>query len=445
MGNIFLLGLILFIIMFILYIRYIILMMLVPKKLASAQKLLKTDEEKAMKILSSVLSIDRGNPQANWVMAHLYIKRKQYILSQLYLNEILYYARYTDSISERTVRETLAYTYQCMGEINKALIQYYLLKRHNKLTLEGMKKAIKLNIENNNYIEAKNLLFQAFKLYGNDGELYYLAGMIDFNKGNFSLAERKLKSALKNGFDTPEVNLLLGKVYFIMRKFKIALNHFNKLPEEYLNSTEIENLLGQCFYYLKDYKSAIALLEKLIWELRKKKRIIPDSMYILGCAYEGNGYIDKALEVWKELSQKFPYYQPVKEKIHFYTNIAVQKKLRNFIVSTRTHFAKATENLIELMDYTIKQNIYEDEKTLEYLCYYQKDPHSFNLYLICVTRMTSPVNSTYINQKLLLLNKYRAKYLTIIAPSFTDDGVRFAQMNSVTIYRFNIYEEYSII
>jgi len=438
-------GIIVFLIIFIFYTRYIILMLIIPKKIAKAKELLEKDEENALRIMTSIVQVDRGNPEANWILANIYIKRKQYILAQLYLNEILHYGRFTPTIDEITVREKLAFTYEAIGEFNKALSQYYILINSNKLTYECIKNAIKLSIDSGNFKEANNLILRGKELYPEKGEIDYFSAILDFKKGNITSSEKKLKKAIEKGFNEPEVFVILGKIYFISQKYKLALEALNKLPENYLNSIEIENIMGESFYYLKNYKSAILVLEKLVNELRVKDKLKPEILYILGCAYEGEGELDKALNLWNEIQEKFPFYSQAKEKISFYQEAIISKKIKEFIVAPVNYFLKASENLIDRLNYTIKNCIYVDDKTVEYLCISHKDVMPFNLYLFSITRMSIPINTSYINQKLLLLPRYRAKYLVIVAPHFSEDGIRFAELNSVFIYKFDIYEKFDLI
>ncbi len=444
MNYIFFIGFIVLTIVFMLYTRYIIKLIMIPKKLTKAKKIINTNEEKSLKLLSSILTTDRGNAEANWLMANIYIKKHQYVLAQMYLIEIINSNSYTAKISERLVRETLSYTYKAVGEINKALSQYYILKKHNKLTLDTFIHAIKLNIDYNNFKEAVGLLNTAIKLYGQRGEFFYFAGLIDFNKGNMKAAELKFKKAISENYDIPEVNLLLGKIYFIMKKFKLSIEHLNNLPEEYLNSTDIEKILGECFYHLKNYDNAIKILNNFISKSPDNK-FSPDSLFILGCAYESSGNIDKAIKIWESITKKFQQYKPAKDKLFFYKYIAIDKQIRNFVISPINLFVKATTTLLDKLHYIIKEKLYEDEKNLAYLCSSDKDFHPFFSYLIIVTRQTTPIDKAYINEKLILLNKNRAKFLVIIGPYFSEVSYKFAKSNSVTLYDFSVYRDNKII
>ncbi|MBN1899603.1 MAG: tetratricopeptide repeat protein [Spirochaetes bacterium] len=441
MTNFFLITLLIIAILFILYIRYFLVILLTPKRLTLAQKMLDHHPEKAIQILSRILATDRGNPHANWIMAHLYLKKKQYVLAEMYLHDILHYSSSFREITEQEIRETLAHIYYKMGDMQKALAQYYLLRKHNTLSVKGMKNAIRILVENNDLISAKKLLLQAIEAFEDDGELYYLYGLLEFRKGDFKAAETQLRLASKM-YVSPEVDFLLGKTYFITKKFSQALEHLQKLPEEYLRSSEVEGLVGQSFYYLKNYSSAIRTLEELTNRLKqknKKNSFLADVMYILGCAYEASGNIKKAMKLWTIIQVNFPFNQMAKEKIYFYTRVVTKKKLQEFILSPFGNFIKISEKLIDVMDYSLKEQIYEDEKNLDYLCIYRKDLHPFFHYLVHITRQTAIIDVEYINKKLLLLSRFRAKYLIIVAPYLSDTGIQYAQKNSIFLYDYQIF------
>ncbi len=443
MSYIIFIGFIILTVVFILYTRYMIGLLMIPGKLLKAKRIVEVKEGKAIKLLTSILAIDRGNPEANWLMANIYIKKHQYILAQMYLFEIIANNSFTAEINEKKVRETLAYIYRALGEINKALTQYYILKEHNQLTLDALIHAVKLNIEYNNNTEAADLLNTAIQLYGEKGEFYYYAGLIDFNKGNIKSAELKLKKAVSKGFETAEINLLLGKIYFITRKFKLAVEYLNKLPEEYLNSVEIEKMLGECFYYLKNYNTAISVLKRIVDN--KKITVSADTHFILGCAYESSGYINEAVKVWENIVKNFSSYKPAKEKLFFYKHIAVDDKIKNIITAPRSVFFDVNLKLLDKLHYIVKETIYEDDKNIAYICSLEKDLHNFFSYLIYITRQTAPIDRKYINEKLILLNKYRSKFLIIIAPYFSEEAHRFAKSNSVSLFDYSIYKENKVV
>lgn len=440
--NFIFLGIILIILIFILYLRYLILFLLIPRQLNRAVELLNNDEEgEAIEYLTHILKLDRGNPVANWLMAEIYIKKKQYVLAQMYLYDILYNSKYTQKITEVRVRETLAYLYQKIGDFNKAIIQYLLLKKNNQLSLEGVKRSIRIAVDNKNYNQAELLLKFIKTLDSSDGEIDYFRAVIDFNHSALSAAERKLKVALEKGYENYDINLLLGKIYFFTKKYNLALKHFQKLSTVYLDTEELEGFIGQCSYYLKDYDTTIEVLEDFLSGIKKKNKFTANLEYILGAAYEAVGNIDKAVELWKDILNYAPLFRSAKEKLYFYNSIAKDPLVRDIIMLKAQVFMEKCEQLIEAMDYSIKKKLFADEWNLEYLCDLNKSTSMFNLYYFFLTRRTQPITVETLNNLFLKARQRKTRSVIVVAPHFHEDAMMFAKRNGITVHTYDIFKE----
>ncbi|MDD5067167.1 MAG: tetratricopeptide repeat protein [bacterium] len=439
---IFIIGIFLTALILLFYIRYLLFLFSIPQKLRTAVRLLEQDNEpEAIKILSFIVSFDRTNTQANWILANLYIKKTQYILAQMYLYDILYSNKFTKDITEVQVRETLAYLYQKTGEFNKAVIQFMLLKKHNSLSLPAVKNAIKTAIQEKSYKEAGLLLKQVKSLDTDDGEIYYLDALIDFNHSAFPAAERKMKLAMERGFRTPNSDFLLGKLYFFTRQYDQALKYFQSVEDEYLNRSELESFMGQCFYYLKDYDSTINALETFLKNIKKKEsKFIANIEYILGSAYEAQGNLDTAIEIWKRISDYAPFFQPVKEKLFFYERIAKDSSIRSIISMPLDQFIKKCEHLLEKMAYIIKLKIMEEDKNLEYICISQKNTELFNLFLVHITRKSQSIDLEELNSFIIRSKRNKARYVVVIAPYFEENALIMAKQKGLTVYKYDIFK-----
>ena len=414
---------------------------LIPGQIKKARKLLNKDEEDiAIHCLNNVLKMDKGNATANWLLSEIYRKKSQYILAQMYLYDILHFGKFTKDVNETEVRETLAYLYQKLGDFSKALNQYILLKKENKLTQDGLKRAIRVAIEGNNYQEAESLIKLALSLNIDDGEMEFFQALIHFNQSSFPSAERRLKLAVEKGYRNYEVDYIFGKIYFFSRKYQLALKHFEQLPLDYLNTAELESFIGQCFYYLKDYNATIVILEKFLEDIdKKKKKFFTNIEYILGCAYESKGNIERALEIWKNIDSYISFFGPVKEKLDFYTHVANTADLRDIILLKTPLFMDEVKKVNESMGFAIKRNLLEDEKNLEYLCSSGQSRGAFNTHFVFVTRRTHKVDISLLNEVLIKARDSRARSVLIIAPSYNEDALHFADRNAIAVHTFEVF------
>ena len=162
----------------VIYIRYLFLLYSIPQQIERAKACFETDQRKAVAILDSILSVDRGHPLANWLMAHFHIKHTRYILALKFLNEIVNFARYNDEVTEQDVRETMSQLYLNLGNIEKALAQFTILQQKYNMPGSLVKKAVTILLEAGNINDAKNLLETSLSKYPEDGEYDYILATI---------------------------------------------------------------------------------------------------------------------------------------------------------------------------------------------------------------------------------------------------------------------------
>lgn len=428
------------------YLKYVLQTRLLPSGVRQARRLMASDREKAMKMLMSVLSVDRSNTEANWLMAAYYRSTDQYVLAQMYLHEILSYGRFTRDVSPQAVREELADLLYRMGEFGKAMAQYSLLEREDSISPVALKRAVRMKMQTGSFSEARRFVQSGLKMYPEDGEFFFLDGMVDLGTGRFILAESAFVSAGAAGYRSPELDMNLGKAYFINGKFEPALRALQNVPEGILRSSELENLLGQCFFHLKNFSAAIMTLEKYLpapesWTQKEDL----DTAFILGCAYELSGGLSRGMEIWRSITARFPYYSNAAQKLDFYGRVAVSEEMRNLLFTPSDAFRAKVSNLLFKMGYQIKEKLYEDEKVLDLLCSYTRDVNPFNCYMVDVRRQTSPVTVSLLAKMMAALPMNRARYLVMIAPQFDAEAISAGRRNMVPMYDMSIFGEYGLI
>lgn len=429
-------------VVFLVYIRYLILFIRIPRRIDAAREMMETNEQKAVEMLNAVLSIDRGNPEANWIIAHYHLRKKWYVLALMYLHDIIRYGRYTEKITELSVRELLADTYEHTGSPDKALQQFVEIKRKHPLTAGQYKKIVRLQNEMGETTDAKKTIHEAMSVYQMDGEFYFLAAQIEFAQKEFGAAEHHIACAEEKGHHTAETDLLMGKICFILQNFEGAIQRFQKLPADYLASEEIEGLLGQAFYRMKDYTHAEETLSQIIRNMDAGDPHRSEALFFLGCAREMKGTYADAIETWKQIPD-FPkdISDAAKEKITFYADIASGESERMFISEGFSGFSVACETLITQMDYVIKRRVFQDERNMELLCTFKKDNYLFNLHYFCFTRQTAPVTGFYLKEKNFKRIAEKARYLTVVAPWFTKEGEEYAKANDINVFTLDIFRK----
>ncbi|HNX58663.1 MAG TPA: tetratricopeptide repeat protein, partial [Spirochaetota bacterium] len=245
MINIILISIILLVTVLVLYFWNLMKYLHLPRKVEKAKILMKKDEKAAVELLSSVLAVDPGNPEANWLMAQYHLLKKWFILALVYLFEILKHKRYTGEITEEHVRETIAGTFTETGEYEKALQQFYEMRKNDSLSAGNYKKMINLALRIGDISEARKLSTEASQTHPDDGEFNYLVAVGEYEQKNYSEAIQELETAENKGYRGNDAILLHGKLLFMNQEYDKSIQMFRRLPGEYLDTDEIEQFMGQ--------------------------------------------------------------------------------------------------------------------------------------------------------------------------------------------------------
>lgn len=445
MDNFLFLTVLVFVFTVSLYSRFIIRKRLIVHHLNQGQKLTDSDPEQAIRHFSAVLKVSRIHPEANWGLANIYLQKRQLVLAQMYLLEILNNHSYPLHIRESEVRETLAGIYHTLGLDEKALAQYYFLKSGKKLSGTGLKEVIRIHIEARHYKLAGQMIQDAFHSLPPDADLYYFRALCEYGEGNLKKAEETLELSIRRNKKNENIIFLLARIRFMLKKFATALECLEELPGGYLEPAERKDLLGQCFYNLKNFGGAIRELQLAVKERKNDQQPYYEPLFVLGCAYEANGQIREAINAWEELRDVRPADIRGKRKLEFFKKVEADSGVMEFIVSPFPDFVLASEKLIHAMNFRIKRQLYTDDRNLEYLCMNAERRNIFQLYRIRFTRQTTPVIIGEVQTFLARMQRERARFGVMIAPVFTDQAKLFGEKNLLDMYDFSVYRKYHIL
>jgi tetratricopeptide (TPR) repeat protein len=418
---------------------------LLPSRVREAQRWLETDDRRSMRLLSSVLALDKRNLEALWLTAQMQAKRKQFVLARMLLFDILQHGEFNAHVTERMVRTRLATIYEHLGEHEKAMYQYYLLRERGDLDPEGLHHLVRMQLDKGNVDEAARILDQAGQSGIRDGELLFLEARMLYERREFRKAETRLAQASQAHYRTHELDQLQGKIFFINGRFAQALAQFQLLPDSDFQSREMESMLGQCFFHLEDYDGAVSSLEGLLSRMEPQSSAHSEVAFVLGSAWENKGDVKKAIGYWELVNHHSRYFLAAKEKQRFYGHVVQDPALQQFLSCPFVQFRMVAERLLECLGFTIKQRLYEDERNLEFFCVNQDQYDSFDTHLVIITRHTAATTPEFLNQKLRSLQASRGKYLCLVAPNLTDAIRAFAQSHDIKVHDFHVFAQYGLI
>lgn len=442
--DLFIVLLVLLSIVLLFYFQHVVRVMLIPKKIALATQLFETDEDKAGEILTKVLSIDKTNISANWIMSKINFHKKRYILSLMFLNEILSNSNFTCEISEKEVRETIARIYLFLGNFGKAMEQFNTMSRKWTLPSNLIKVAVMMQIDAGVISDAVKLIREGEKLYPLDGEFSYLLGLIAFNKADYSIAEKHFAEAEEKKFYSDNMNYMQARIYFLNKKYEDSLEKLKKIPPDLLYYKEAEILKGKILFYLKNYLSSDEVFEKITHQVKRDSDLYSDLMCSHAAVLEVLGNVEKAIDMWKMVAPESVFYEESQLKMELYKNVIKDKETRKLLICNPDMFLLVTKALLPMLDYTLKKVIYQDDKNLFLLCTNKRETRLFIEYMVVVSRSLFPLTIDDVTQILTKCKMNNVSKIELIATSFLDDTLVYMSDNGIFVNRFDLYKKFNV-
>ena len=411
----------------------------IPKRIQKAKDLLSINDEKAVSILNAVLSLDKTNTDANWLLSKYNFDKKHFILALMTLQDMLKYDRYTPEIMEQDVREMLARIYLLLGNVEKAMEQFNTMSRKWAMPSSILKTAIKMQLESGYFAEAKKLCKEGSDLYPADGEFPFTLGVISFRAKDYPSAESRFLEAERKNYYSGEINLYLAKIYFASGQFDRALERVENVHDLEEGETEKELLKAKINLSLGNVLQALSVFEEADRKVKEEDLYFSEFSFYYAEALESAGSIESAVSRWNSVKDSSPHYNDARDKLFFYKNIGQDKLISKILSMPSNMFDSLSQSLLSHLDYNIKSVLFKDDRLVCYNCSSKRDSHMFGEYIVFSTRITSPVNEAAINNYISRARYHNIDKIVIIAPMFSDDCLAYASSKNIIIYGFDAF------
>lgn len=136
-----------------------------------------------------------------------------------------------------------------------------------------------------------------------DQEVSYLLGTEEFNKGNYTEAEKYLLRSLENNQNkefTPRALYWLAQTYYQQGNYPSAIARFEKLKsaENFPEKKQLSYDLGYAYFKNKNFKAAQNAFEEYL--KNPKPEFLNDAKLRLGDTYYANNQLNEAIAVYDE-------------------------------------------------------------------------------------------------------------------------------------------------
>lgn len=137
----------------------------------------------------------------------------------------------------------------------------------------------------------------------------------------------RMKEAFELNQDRFELAFLLGRYYFSKANYSEAKNCFERLINNRIVNPEIYYYMTRIWVEEKKYVKAVALLKEILRDFPDFK----EAQGTLGYCFYKMGQIEKSLETYRQLYEKYPENSSYAKKIRFLTRKQQSRNLESFL------------------------------------------------------------------------------------------------------------------
>jgi len=182
------------------------------------------------------------------------------------------------------------------GDIQKAAAAYESAIKEQNTFRRAYENLGFLYFQMKQIDKARTTFTEAIKLGSEDKNIYAILGYLFFENGQFIASETSYRNALVYEANNLDWAFGLAKAVLLQGKLKDAIGLFDNLIATNPEEAEYWELQADAYLGLKQNLDAASNYEVL----RRLGRIKADQLITLGDIYVDNGFIEPALQVYKE-------------------------------------------------------------------------------------------------------------------------------------------------
>jgi tetratricopeptide (TPR) repeat protein len=409
-----------------------------PRKLHAIERLLENGNVKtAMRQTKMLLARNERNVDAHWFLGESYRAENRPELAIVEYRYIANSMRFSNTASERKVRQRLGDCYLEIGQIDEAQKEFILLSKLDPDNPEVIFKIAQL-FENRDYTDSALANYKrVVELNPHHALAHFRLGVIFIKKNSFGEAKQELVQALKLNPDDHAPHYYLGKILRMTGDRTGALSHFEKA----LRSTDLKQRAylerANIFVMDKDYQEAIGELLKAVELGDRDMSAALAVRYLLSRCYESENDLGRAIEQWDWISERNPKYADVPVKLSMYGGLRADDQLKDFLIAPKDKFAQYSERIITLLGMKVHKEITSDNDVYEFSALdadRKVRRMGSGVCLVRIIRSTDPVGYEPIRGLYEEMRKMNAsRSVCVTASKFTNNAVEFAHSRPIDL------------
>jgi len=319
-----------------------------------------------MNEISSLEQKHKKDPLIMWIMANIYFKQQQYILSMVTLQNIIDADSFNQDVGEVELREMLATIYEETGNIKKAMAEHEIIIALTDQDFNYLYKAGRVCYNHQEWSQAQKYFSLGMQQNDSNPDIAYLISDCYYRMHSYVAASQNIQKAIFLDGNNYLYYLLYGKILFAEKDYKDATNKFEFALNNCTDNDDVIHIklfLANAFYELRDYGDSKRYYENVLEDPEKNSdENIIDERYKYADTLLKEKQIEKAVIQWKLIKGIRNIYLDIDAKLKTYSKIISNPSFRLAIETDIVEYLETTMYKILMLngyvvtDYTRKSD-----------------------------------------------------------------------------------------
>ncbi len=319
---------------------FLIKSILVPKKMASIEKLLVSGKTSlAIRLTKAIIARNPRDTEARYLLGRAYLADGKQELALMELKAVNATAIFSKTMPEPAFRKTIAQLYLKFNQPDEALKEYLMLIKLEPFQAEHYFNAATLFEQRDMSDQALNYYRKAVETDPKHPSAHASLGLLLYKNKQMADAKQEIAIALKLDPKNTQALYFQGKLLRESHDYANALAAFEKAlrDPELKQKSLIER--GCCYLEANSTEKAIIEFDRAIKASRDDaSNDTLHARYFLATCYEKNRDIDQAIDQWENIYNKKRNFRDVGEKLSQYQELRSNDNMKEYLTAGKEEF-----------------------------------------------------------------------------------------------------------
>ncbi|NMC67201.1 MAG: tetratricopeptide repeat protein [Spirochaetales bacterium] len=338
---------------------YLLIVQTPALKLDSIKQLIDNNNlDEALTKLTKIIQDGKATPRTHMYLGEIFEKKGDINTAVMEYQKCLKEGGFISDSEQLVIHIKLAELLNRMGRVDDALGEYLILAKQYPNDPYYLMQIGDIFFSKKKFGNATNYYKQALLLNNANPVAHYNLGRLYYMTGLNADCEYHLKKAIELSPKFYDSYYYLGLLALRQSQGNNALMYFSKA----IYSNKFKGLtylnLGNLLFNSGKTEEALNFYLKSLSNINNDKENLLLAKYNVGLCYEKLGNIDKAMEYFREVYMEKADYKDVQTKISLYSELSVNDKLKEYIISKKSDFEIIINRILSYFKYKPLETIF---------------------------------------------------------------------------------------